>query len=127
MFIRRIFNPFLILPEFITEFGYNCFKNSESLEKRLLGLKNKDVYFLILRPSEENFDIYIIFNIENIIINANKKYKITNEKIFNELKIECPNEKDSISDEILSTIDRYGSIHSLSTVNNNDINICYYN
>jgi hypothetical protein len=27
----------------------------------------------------------------------------------------------------LSTIDRYGSIHSLSTVNNNDINICYYN
>ena len=27
-----------ILPEFIIEFGYNCFKNSESLEKRLLGL-----------------------------------------------------------------------------------------
>ena len=38
-----IFYPFQLckfLPEFIIEFGYNCFKNSEILEKRLLGLNN---------------------------------------------------------------------------------------
>ena len=37
-FIHYKFQLCKFLPEFIIEFGYNCFKNSESLEKRLLGL-----------------------------------------------------------------------------------------
>ena len=39
-FIYYKFQLCKFLPEFIIEFGYNCFKNSESLEKRLLGLNN---------------------------------------------------------------------------------------
>ena len=42
-FLGFIYYPFQLckfLPEFIIEFGYNCFKYSESLEKRLLGLNS---------------------------------------------------------------------------------------
>ena len=42
-FLGYIYYPFqlcIFLPEFIIEFGYNCFRLSESLEKRLLGLNS---------------------------------------------------------------------------------------
>ena len=39
-YIQYPFQMMKFFPEFILEFGYNCFKNSESLEKRLLGLNS---------------------------------------------------------------------------------------
>ena len=39
-YIQYPFQMMKFFPEFIIEFGYNCFKNSESLEKRLLGLNS---------------------------------------------------------------------------------------
>lgn len=41
-FLNFIYYPFQlchILPEFVIEFGYNCFKNSESLEKKIIRNK----------------------------------------------------------------------------------------
>ena len=128
IYILRILDYFLVKGiSFLINFTLSFI---ETFYEDLINIKNSKEFFnFIKKLNPDKYSLYpeIEFNIENIIINANKKYKITNGKIFNELKIECPNDKDSISDEILSTIDRYGSIHSLSTVNNNDINICYYN
>ena len=94
----------------------------------------------------------IDFNIEEIILNANNKYKIMNDEIFNELKHSYPNyqinfeydykniddknndkeSKESL-DEKLSTIDNVecsNTMNSFNILNNNDKddnnnNICY--
>ena len=148
IYVLRIWDYFLVKGiSFLINFTLSLI---ETFYEDLINIKNSKEFFnFIKKLNPDKYSLYpeIEFNIENIIINANKKYKITNEDIFNELKIEYPNYKlefnyniknineqtvvindnYSISDEILSTIDRYGSIHSLSTVNNNDINICYYN
>ena len=148
IYVLRIWDYFLVKGiSFLVNFALSFIEN---FYEDLINIRNSKEFFnFIKKLNPDKYSLYpeIEFNIENIIINANKKYKITNEDIFNELKIEYPNYKlefnyniknineqtvvindnYSISDEILSTIDRYGSIHSLSTVNNNDINICYYN
>ena len=37
-YINYIFNYFISVPQFYITFGYNCFKNSDNLEKRHIGL-----------------------------------------------------------------------------------------
>ena len=47
-FIQYPFQQCKFFPEFMIEFGFNCFKNSESLEKRLLGLHSIQKMLTIL-------------------------------------------------------------------------------
>ena len=50
-FLGCVMYPFQqckFFPEFMVEFGFNCFKNSESLEKRLLGLHSIQKILAIL-------------------------------------------------------------------------------
>ena len=61
-----------IFPEFIIEFGFNCFKYSESLEKRLLGLNS------IFRILEKILKYYLILPDET----TNKISKVINDKMF---------------------------------------------
>ena len=120
----------------------------ENFYEDLMNLSSKqEILNFINGLNPDKYSLYpkIIFNIEEIIYNAEKNFKITNEEIFSELKNDYPNydiefkykfenfneqniksshdneSKDSI-DERLSTIDRFGSIHSLSSSNNNN---CY--
>ena len=47
-YVRYPFQLCKFFPEFMIEFGFNCFKNSESLEKRLLGLHSIQKILAIL-------------------------------------------------------------------------------
>lgn len=114
----------------------------EYFHEDLMNLPNEKevlIFFKKLNPDIYNkYNSYNnnIIDIEEIISNADKKYKITNEDIFNELKKECPKykldyeydyknineykeykgdkkDKDSF-EEILSTIDRVDSLNSLN-------------
>jgi hypothetical protein len=71
-FIHYKFQLCKIFPEFMIEFGYNCFKNSENLEKRLLGLSS---IFKILVSIKKYYSILP----DDI---ANKISKKINDKLF---------------------------------------------
>ena len=71
-FIHYKFQLCKIFPEFMIEFGYNCFKNSENLEKRLLGLSS---IFKIIVSIKKYYSILP----DDI---ANKISKKINDKLF---------------------------------------------
>ena len=75
VFINFIFYPYQLtnfFNEFTIEFGYNCFKNSENLEKRLLGLNT-------LRASLEIVNSFFIMLPNRI---TNKISSLINSKIL---------------------------------------------
>ena len=72
-FIHYPFQLMKIFPEFIIEFGINCFKNSENLEKRLIGLNN---LFYILEAIQKYYSILPDDT-------SNKITKIINDKLLN--------------------------------------------
>ena len=72
-FIHYPFQLMKIFPEFIIEFGINCFKNSENLEKRLIGL---NTLFQILEAIQKYYSILP----DDI---SNKIVKTINDKLLN--------------------------------------------
>ncbi len=145
--ILRIWDYFLIKGiSFLINLSFSIIEN---FYEDLMNLSCvQDVHDFMKKLNPDKYSSYqeIIFDIEEIISNADKKYKITNEEIYNELKLEYPNfklefeyelkniseqndklltDKDSKGsiEEILSTVDRFASIRSISTIKDND---CYY-
>ena len=72
-----LFNRFYYVPEFFIKFGYNCFKYSENLEKRHLGLSEicailpyiKTYYPIIGKKSKNKLTEFI----NNCLLNIDKK------------------------------------------------------
>ena len=150
--VLRIWDFFLVKGiSFLINFGLSLIEN---FYEDLINLSCRQEilnFFKKLNPDKYNTYPEIIYNIEDIIFNADKKYKTTNEEIYKELKVIYPNynldyeydykninetsvklyndkeSKDSIN-ERLSTIDRFASIESLSSIhdNANNNNECYY-
>ena len=145
--VLRIWDIFLV--KGISFFINLVFSILENFYEDLMNLSCKqEVQNFIKNLNPDKYESYpeIIYNIEELIFNADKKYKITNEEIYNELKIAYPNynleyeydykninesnikllnDKESIDsiDERLSTIDKFGSLESISSIHNNN---CYY-
>ena len=121
----------------------------ENFYEDLMNLASqKEVFDFFKKLNPDNYSLYpkIMYDIEEIIYNANKNYKITNEEIYDELKMDYPNyniefqynfrnineqninssedreSKESVVDERLSTIDLFDSVHSLNSFNDNK---CY--
>ena len=146
--VLRIWDCFLVKGfSFLINFSISLI---EYFYEDLINLSTaQEVFNFFKQLNPDKIDKYneIIFNIEDLLSNANKNCKITNDELYNELKIEYPNNKiefeyeynnineqnikilndkeskDSF-DEKLSTIDRACSINSNSTNNNNKE--CFY-
>ena len=154
IYILRIWDNFLVKGiSFLINLSLSFIEN---FHEDLMNIKtNQDLLNFIKKLNCIDKYNQIDFNIEEIILNANKKYKITNEEIFNELKNLYPNyqinfeyeyknieeknikqindkESKGSFNEKLSTIDHVDStntLNSFNTLNNNDNNnnSCYSN
>ena len=145
--ILRVWDYFLVKGiSFLINLSFSIIENFYEDLMNLSCVQEVDNFLKKLNPDKYSSYPEIIFDIEEIISNADNKYKITNEDIYNELKIVNPDykfefeydlkniseqkdklltDKDSKEsiDEILSTVDRFASIKSISTIKDND---CYY-
>ena len=137
IYIVRIWDYFLLKGiSFLINLGLSLVEN---FYEDLMNLNNEQdlmIFFKKLNPDKFNMNSEIEFNIEEILSNAIKKYKITNEEIYQELtktypeyKYEFEYDYKNISEqetkilnneesfeERLSTVDRCGSPKN---INNN--------
>ena len=137
IYIVRIWDYFLLKGiSFLINLGLSLVEN---FYEDLMNLNNEQdlmIFFKKLNPDKFNMNFEIEFNIEEILSNAIKKYKITNEEIYQELiksdpeyKYEFEYDYKNISEqetkilnneesdeERLSTVDRCGSPKN---INNN--------
>ena len=137
IYIVRIWDYFLLKGiSFLINLGLSLVEN---FYEDLMNLNNEQdlmIFFKKLNPDKFNMNSEIEFNIEEILSNAIKKYKITNEEIYQELtktypeykyefeydykniseqKTKILNNEESV-EERLSTVDRCGSSKN---INNN--------
>ena len=137
IYIVRIWDYFLLKGiSFLINLGLSLVEN---FYEDLMNLNNEQdlmIFFKKLNPDKFNMNSEIEFNIEEILSNAIKKYKITNEEIYQELTKTYPeykyefeydykniseqetkilNNEESV-EERLSTVDRCGSPKN---INNN--------
>ena len=137
IYIVRIWDYFLLKGiSFLINLGLSLVEN---FYEDLMNLNNEQdlmIFFKKLNPDKFNMNSEIEFNIEEILSNAIKKYKITNEEIYQELKKTYPEYKyefdydykniseqetkilnnEESFEERLSTLDRCGSPKN---INNN--------
>jgi len=137
IYIVRIWDYFLLKGiSFLINLGLSLVEN---FYEDLMNLNNEQdlmIFFKKLNPDKFNMNSEIEFNIEEILSNAIKKYKITNEEIYQELTKTFPEYKyefeydykniseqetkilnnEESDEERLSTVDRYGSPKN---INNN--------
>ena len=141
IYVLRIWDNFLVKGiSFLINLSLSFIQN---FHEDLMNIKtHQDLLNFIQKLNPNDKYTQIDFNIEEIILNANNKYKITNEEIFNELRHSYPNyqinfeyvyknideknnddkESKESFDEKLSTIDHVDSsdnINSFNTLNNN--------
>ena len=137
IYIVRIWDYFLLKGiSFLINLGLSLVEN---FYEDLMNLNNEQdlmIFFKKLNPDKFNMNSEIEFNIEEILSNAIKKYKITNEEIYQELTKTYPEYKyefeydykniseqetkilnnEESDEERLSTVDRCGSPKN---INNN--------
>ena len=137
IYIVRIWDYFLLKGiSFLINLGLSLIEN---FYEDLMNLNNEQdlmIFFKKLNPDKFNMNSEIEFNIEEILSNAIKKYKITNEEIYQELTKTYPEYKyefeydykniseqetkilnnEESDEERLSTVDRCGSPKN---INNN--------
>ena len=137
IYIVRIWDYFLLKGiSFLINLGLSLVEN---FYEDLMNLNNEQdlmIFFKKLNPDKFNMNSEIEFNIEEILSNAIKKYKITNEEIYQELTKTFPEYKyefeydykniseqetkilnnEESDEERLSTVDRCGSPKN---INNN--------
>ena len=137
IYIVRIWDYFLLKGiSFLINLGLSLVEN---FYEDLMNLNNEQdlmIFFKKLNPDKFNMNSEIEFNIEEILTNAIKKYKITNEEIYQELTKTYPEYKyefeydykniseqetkilnnEESDEERLSTVDRCGSPKN---INNN--------
>ena len=137
IYIVRIWDYFLLKGiSFLINLGLSLVEN---FYEDLMNLNNEQdllTFLKKLNPGKFNMNSEIEFNIEEILTNAIKKYKITNEEIYQELTKTYPEYKyefeydykniseqetkilnnEESDEERLSTVDRYGSPKN---INNN--------
>ena len=137
IYIVRIWDYFLLKGiSFLINLGLSLIEN---FYEDLMNLNNEQdlmIFFKKLNPDKFNMNSEIEFNIEEILSNSIKKYKITNEEIYQELTKTYPEYKyefeydykniseqetkilnnEESDEERLSTVDRCGSPKN---INNN--------
>ena len=137
IYIVRIWDYFLLKGiSFLINLGLSLVENFYEDLMNLNNEKDLMIFFKKLNPDKFNMNSEIEFNIEEILSNAIKKYKITNEEIYQELTKTFPEYKyefeydykniseqetkilnnEESDEERLSTVDRCGSPKN---INNN--------
>ena len=137
IYIVRIWDYFLLKGiSFLINLGLSFVENFYEDLMNLNNEKDLMIFFKKLNPDKFNMNSEIEFNIEEILSNAIKKYKITNEEIYQELTKTYPEYKyefeydykniseqetkilnnEESDEERLSTVDRCGSPKN---INNN--------